>query len=46
MLTVNRFSKLNGVESKPLTAGKNLMVNGLNMTSVRCPLNFNELKCF
>jgi hypothetical protein len=47
-LNVNSFSKLNGVKSKPLTAGKNLTmlsVNGLKMTSVRCPLNVNESKC-
>jgi hypothetical protein len=48
MLTINSFLKLNGVKSKPLTAGKNLTalsVNDLKMTSVRCPLNVNELKC-
>jgi hypothetical protein len=38
MLTVNGFSKFNGVKRYLLTAGKNLMalgVNGLKITSVR-----------
>jgi hypothetical protein len=36
-LTINSFSKFNGVKCKPLTAGKNLTalsVNGLKMISV------------
>ncbi len=48
MLTLNSFSKINGVKSCILTAGKNLtalIVNGLKITSVCCPLNVNELKC-
>jgi hypothetical protein len=48
MLTVNSFSKFNGVKCYPLTAGKSLMplsINGLKMTSVHCPLNVNDRKC-
>jgi hypothetical protein len=48
MLTVNSFAKLNGVKSESLTDSKDLIalsINGLKMTSVRCPLNVNELKC-
>jgi hypothetical protein len=48
MLTVNSFLKFNGVNCEPFTAGTNLMVfsfNGLKMTSVRCPLDVNKLKC-
>jgi hypothetical protein len=47
-VNINSFSNFNGVKSKPLTAGVNLTalsVNGLKMTSVRCPLNVNDLKC-
>ncbi len=39
---------INCVKCKPLTAGKNVMalsVNGMKMTSVRCPLNINKIKC-
>ncbi len=38
MLTVDSFSKLNGVKSQSLTASKDLTalsINGLKMTSVR-----------
>jgi hypothetical protein len=47
MLTMNSFSKLNGVKSKAMTAGKNLTalsVNILKMTSVRCQSNLNVFK--
>jgi hypothetical protein len=47
MLIINSFLKFNGVEHQQLTAGKNLMsisVNGLKMTSVRCPLMVNKFK--
>jgi hypothetical protein len=45
---VNSFSKLNGVKSLAVIAGKDLTalsVNGLKMTLVPCQLNVNEVKC-
>jgi hypothetical protein len=46
-LAVNSFSKFNGVKLNRQQLVKNfspLSVNGLKITSVRCPLNVNELK--
>jgi hypothetical protein len=48
-LNVNcqQLLKPNGVISQQLTAGKNLTalsVNGIKLTSVRCPLNVNKFK--
>jgi hypothetical protein len=48
MAFLTAFKNLNGVKGELLTGGKNLTalsINGLKITSVRCPLNVNKLKC-